>query len=267
MLEFDGSWRYDPPPDGEYRNSTIPQDAVPDFLRLITQIGIQRNQWDTLEHFKRTFSGAAGTTSVRSSSEGWAATDLSVAMEEASANAPLFIEAFYDGCEGLRGEGIAVPDPRRINRILEDHQIGYIIDPPRLLLREQQTAPIAVPAGAQTLSEQANEMLQQSLHRSEQLLMQGQGREAVQEALWVLESVSTAFRDADSEGNTVGGRYFNEIVRNLRRAARGTTLDRVLAWCSALHGYLSSPTGGGVRHGLDLREGLQMDPHEARLFM
>jgi len=33
-----------------------------------------------------------------------------------------------------------------------------------------------------------------------------------------------------------------------------------------LHGYLSSPTGGGVRHGVDLREGLALQIDEARLY-
>jgi hypothetical protein len=31
-------------------------------------------------------------------------------------------------------------------------------------------------------------------------------------------------------------------------------LNQVLGWMTALHGYLSSPTGGGVRHGLDLND-------------
>jgi hypothetical protein len=32
-----------------------------------------------------------------------------------------------------------------------------------------------------------------------------------------------------------------------------------------LHGYLSSPTGGGVRHGADLKEGVALEVNEARL--
>lgn len=32
-----------------------------------------------------------------------------------------------------------------------------------------------------------------------------------------------------------------------------------------LHGYLSSPTGGGVRHGVDLNEGVALELNEARL--
>jgi hypothetical protein len=43
------------------------------------------------------------------------------------------------------------------------------------------------------------------------------GCPAVQEILWLLESVSTAFRDEDS----VTGKYFNEIVKELQMAGRG----------------------------------------------
>jgi hypothetical protein len=76
-----------------------------------------------------------------------------------------------------------------------------------------------------------------------------------------LESISTAFRD-----NTVTGRYFNEIVGELQTAGKGTPQAQILKWMTALHGYLSSPTGGRVRHGTDLKEGLAMEPHEARLY-
>jgi hypothetical protein len=44
------------------------------------------------------------------------------------------------------------------------------------------------------------------------------------------------------------------------------TLDFALNGITQLHGYLSSPTGGGVRHGLDCVEGIPMNSGEARLF-
>jgi hypothetical protein len=40
----------------------------------------------------------------------------------------------------------------------------------------------------------------------------------------------------------------------------------LIVWIEALHGYLSSPTGGGVRHGADLSGDLVIDPNEARLY-
>lgn len=52
----------------------------------------------------------------------------------------------------------------------------------------------------------------------------------------------------------------------MRRIAKGSTLERVLEWVTNVHGYLSSPTGGGVRHGLDLNAGVLIGANEARLF-
>ena len=49
-------------------------------------------------------------------------------------------------------------------------------------------------------------------------------------------------------------KYFNEIVAELRASSRGTPRAEILRWLKMLHGYLSSPTGGGVRHGVDLAE-------------
>lgn len=43
-------------------------------------------------------------------------------------------------------------------------------------------------------------------------------------------------------------------------------MEHILGWIMTLHGYLSSPTGGGIRHGLDLREGLAVQAGEARLY-
>jgi hypothetical protein len=34
----------------------------------------------------------------------------------------------------------------------------------------------------------------------------------------------------------------------------------------ALHHYLSSPQGGGIRHGQDLQEGIPLSSNDARLY-
>ena len=98
------------------------------------------------------------------------------------------------------------------------------------------------------------------------MLSAGRGREAVQETLWLLETVATAFRGAETATGTVEGKYFNDIVKQLRRLHPASTLDLVLRWATEVHGYLSSPTGGGVRHGLDLNAGVELSLSEARLF-
>jgi hypothetical protein len=203
-----------------------------------------------------------------SSSESWAETDLASVMSTAAENAPLFLEAFFGACEEYRAAGVGTPDVALLNQLCEKHEIGYVIRPPELILRESDTlsaTSIDVSRSA-TLAERANEVLQESLERAERLLAEERPREAVQETLWVLESLTTAFRGIEAAGESVQGKYFNEIVRDLRRVTKGSSLERVLEWIMALHGYLSSPTGGGVRHGMDLNTGIAIGPGEGRLF-
>lgn len=259
MLNFEQSWRFDSP-------GPIAPGVEWGFLELIGKIASQGGRQNILEHFKSYFANAAGIASYRSSNESWAETDLESILGHAAENAPLFIEAFYDGCEALGSSGeIAVPGVARINRVLAENAAGYEIEPPNLVARGPQAA-VPVPARPPSLNEQAQELIQKSLKDSEQLLSEGRHRQAVQEILWLLETVSTAFQGIDTGVGTVEGKYFNRIAQDLRRNHRGQTLEQVLAWMTAVHGYLSSPTGGGVRHGTSLSAAVTIEPNEARLF-
>lgn len=260
MLKFNSAWRFDSP--GEIQNG-----VVNDFFHLITKVAAQGNRQGILEHFKSYFAVAAGFTANQSSSASWAESDLNNYMNHAAENVPLFIEAFYDACEALQRNypEIAVPDVTRINRILGEHEVGYIIHPPDLICRDAQE-PILVQERMASLDEQAQETIQQSLKQSEQLLLEGRDRQAVQEILWLLETISTAFQGLDTGAGTVEGKYFNKIADALGRHHKGQILEQVLSWIRNLHGYLSSPTGGGIRHGVDLKAGILIQPNEARLF-
>ncbi len=262
-LRFNGQWRFSPPPDGYYFNSTIPTAAVWEFVELIKKLSNQGDdRWETFEHFKRAF-GVSG----RSSSEGWAEYDLERAMDQCAENAPAFIEQLFNGLEQLRNvSGWFVPDEAFLNAVLAKHRIGYEIRSPDLVAREDgaRTIPVVVPEPS--MAEQARGRIQRSLSRAEELLLQSRPREAVQESLWLLESVATAFRGLKTESGRVEGSYFNQLVRDLRSKKTGTTLEQVLTWVSAMHGYLSSPTGGGVRHGSDLKSGIELDQAQGQLF-
>lgn len=272
MLNFDRAWRRSPPPDGRFTNQRIPSPAFDAYFGLILRLTMQGSKQAILESFKRVFAAAAGESYYRSSGAGWAETDLRRSMESLDAKPPLFLEALWQGFQVLNRDSDSYPDlhyvpaAAELNEIAEDHRIGYWIEPPNLLLREDNGFVVEVEARPTTLRDQAIEQIETSLYRSQELLQEGNGREAVQEALWLLETISTAFRGVETAEGTVSGRYFNSIARELRRFASGTTLDRVLEWVTSLHGYLSSPTGGGVRHGADLREGVPLGPSEARLY-
>ena len=259
-LVFDASWRFEAPP-GE-----VPDKLINEFSRLIAQIGTLRPGQATLEHFKKYFAAAAGTTSSRSSSPGWARSDLDSYMQQASLNVPLFIEAFFDACEAFQQKGVAVPEVGLINRLIAESEVPYRIDPPALVSTGQGVAPVAVQHSKPSLDKQALEVLQNAISTSEQLLAEGKSRQAVQEILWVLETIATAFRGLETNTGTVQGKYFNKIVADLKSQKKGTHMHQVLSWIMTLHGYLSSPTGGGIRHGADLRALQSLKLHEARLF-
>ena len=267
VLKFNGAWRFDAPEDGKFVNKTMPGGALDEFLGMISKIATQGSRQGVLEHFKGHYCAAVGTAHFRSSSESWAETDLTNMMNSAADNAPLFIEAFFDACEGLRKRDMDwfLPDAVMINTILRKHNVGYEVRPPDLILREHATV-IPVPERPSTLAEQAIEVLQTSLARSEELLSQGRPREAVQEILWLLETTTTAFRGIETDTGSIQGKYFNQIVRDLHAKGGSKTLERVLEWLTSVHGYLSSPAGGGVRHGLDLNEGVEINRNEAQLF-
>lgn len=219
-----------------------------------------------IEHFKGYFAGAIGASHNWSSSESWAETDLQESMLAAAENPPLFLEAFWLACESANQEfGVSTPDVEHVNDICREFDVAFVVRPPGIEAALAIGPPVPTEPTPPTLSESAAAAWQSCRQRSEQLLSDGRPREAVQEMLWILESLSTAFRGLPTPVGEVKGKYFNRIVAELRSAHRGTTLDRVGEWCESLHGYLSSPTGGGVRHGLDIMSGTPITAAEGRL--
>lgn len=253
MLKFDESWRFKSP-------GSIPQGVVSDFHHLIKRIASQGDVWGAIEQFKMRFGGNS-----ESSSLDWAWSDLSRLMNSSADNAPVFIEAFWDSCEDLKQAGLNVPDVQLINSILAQHEAGYEIRPPDLIATRAYAA-ICVPRQAQSLDEQGRTLIEECLAESERLLDADQGRRAVQEILFLLESITTAFRGVGDDTTTIQGKYFGPIISDMKRRKRGRAQENILKWIETLHGYLSSPTGGGVRHGIDLKEGIAIQPHEARLY-
>lgn len=257
-MKMEGAWRFDSP-------GALPREAVIEFDTLVGKVAAQGNRWAILEHYKRYFAGACGSTANRSSSESWAESDLNNLIWQAADNAPLFIEAFYEGCEALRGDDFTLPEVGRINRILADHQAGFEIRLPAIVAVGIHQ-PIPVPERYQSLDEQAQDLVQQSFRDSERLLSEGHPRQAVQEILWLMESVLIAFKGLSAGETTIEAKYFNKIAIELRTKMKGQTIEQVLTWLTTLHGYLSSPTGGGVRHGVDLKSGITINADEGRLY-
>jgi hypothetical protein len=262
MLQFASKWRVTPPTDGSLRTSAITSEAVDDIYSVIETMAAgapQGEGWNVIEHYKGFFANAGGGYGGRSSSWDFAEYDLRQRMGEAASNAPKFIEAFHDGSQSARTRWttILVPDCEFINAVLEKHDIGYVVDPPHLKLRQ---AASLVSVSPSSLLDTAHRELRDADSRSHQLLAEGRPREAVQNSLFLLESVTTAFNNIG-----VRGSYFTEIIKRLKIEKSGTILSNVLGWVTQLHGFLSAPKGGGVRHGIDLARD-PIEHHEAELF-
>jgi hypothetical protein len=247
----------------------VPKAAVDEFIELLTKIAPHTNDRQrVLEHFKSCFCRAIHIPHHWSSGLYFVEHDLRNRMDRAASNPALFLEALYDSIETVRVEGkYHVPPLDRINEICRQHELGYEIQPPNLVECQHDGIAVPKPSMPRTLTEEAAQILNESMDRAEQLLEENRPREAVQEMLWMLESLATAFRGTAIQSGEVRGKYFNEIAKELRASAPDATLQRVIEWLVQLHGYLSSPTGGGVRHGRDLQRGTPISNSDGRLFV
>lgn len=278
MLKYPQHWRIDPPSDGEWLTERVPQEACDEFVRCIYRVAKHRTEIetekDTIEKYKQAFSESIGTDYFPSSSLSWARSDLGYLIEEAASNPPLFIEAFWDGSQVLRStdqrrveDTFYIPDADLVNRICEKHKMGYRLDPPSLELKNETQGLIAPEEEHVSLERKARKIVFESLGRAEELLLKDRRREAVQESLWLLESISTVFEGQEIGDKQIEGKYFNEILEELYHSQRDRIFSQAIKWVQGIHGYLSSPTGGGVRHGTDLKESIELNPTEARLLV
>ena len=255
MLQMPSEWVFGSPVQ-------LAPEAVAEFFDLAVKIADQGQSWPILEQFKSAFGVAS-----RSSSASWALNDLSDAMDAAAENAPTFISSFWQGVVrvGERNPSHPLPKEHVLNIILLRHGLPYEVQPPALVLRSGPSSPVvSVPEAS--VGDKAKALIEAALAQADMFLLENKPRQAVQEVLWLLETVSTAFAGQEYGGGTVEGKYFNEIVRDLRKHNHGSVLAQAGAWMTTLHGFLSSPSGGGVRHGTHLATGRDMKLHEATLF-
>lgn len=260
MLKFEDSWRFN-------AVEKISREVHNKYYEAISKI--TRGEQKLIEHFKRYFAGAAGITSGWSSNSSWADSDLQNYMDSASVNAPLFIEAFYDACKDLKekDESIPVPDVKWMNGVLSGASTNYYIEPPYLQKIGSDHIVSLSPDVPLSFEEQARETIHSSLSEIDKLFSEGRHRQAVQEALWLLETVLTAFKGMEIDDSTpIRGKYFNTIIGELKGKKKGQSLDQIIRWLEAMHGYLSSPSGGMVRHGADIAGEIYISESEALLY-
>ncbi|AFY66645.1 hypothetical protein [Geitlerinema sp. PCC 7407] len=265
-LRYPSAWRF-----SRLQEEAISDSAIADFHNLIGLIGAQGNTQLVLSCFKGFLANATGSTKHLKSSRDWIETEVLEEevlsyMRKLALHPPLFLEAFHDACQSFYNTQYDVPDVELINNICCEHGINYQIVPPELKRLDKRQEVISVIDASQKFAESSVQLLEKSLERAEQLLEEKRPREAVQETLWLLESIATAFKGTSLVSGTIKTNYFNKIAKELQTAYPGTTLKFVLDGACQLHGYLSSPTGGGVRHGIDLTDGKPLTLAEGYLF-
>ncbi|MFM0239678.1 hypothetical protein [Paraburkholderia phytofirmans] len=251
MLQYDASWRFQSP-------GPMSLDIVEDvFTQVLLKVAAQGDRKTFYEAFKRRFAQSSGRTANTSSSESWAESDLRDYMHHAADNAATFVDSLHDCLLDAQriNPNVGVPPWTYVNTLLAPS--GYAVAPPNLIVGTPAQS-INVMAAVGSLDTQARETIQRSLKESENLLSSGKYRLAVQEILWLLETVSTAFEGTEHVEGTVTGKYFNRIVGDLKRYNKGRVLSEVATWMERLHGYLSSPTGGGVGHGAVLGDSYEI---------
>jgi hypothetical protein len=265
-LNFDIAWELTPPQDGTYINSKVPSDALDQFFGIMKKTANRTDDPEEVYYIIRAeFSEAMGHPVYRSTSMYFAPDDARTAMERATENAPIFISAFYAACKKIKKQfgTKTAPGVPVINQLLTVHRLGYTIEPPNLVLRDQVEV---IPVRASAVLEQAQARFRDAIERSQRLLEENNGDEAVAQIWWLLESIVLSFAGRKINGQEIAGTYFNEVAKSLKRAAGDAAVMGVTSrWLESLQSYLSGPAEAGIRHGRHLHlEGLRK--HEAELF-
>lgn len=159
---------------------------------------------EILETFKKYFAPIAGESYSQSTSSAWATRDLERLMLEAGDNAPLFIATLHRACDEVRQLGAMVPDVDALNRVLLTHEAGFVISPPRIVRSDTETS--GLPVRSPSVHEQKNALIATSLEESQRLLQEGRNRQAILKVLWLMETVSTAFKGTATASGSVEGK-------------------------------------------------------------
>ncbi len=268
MLNFNPQWRLQPPMNDGLHHGEIPGEAVEEFIQLIRAIALGERRKATWEHFKRRFSGPARREFWASTNSDYAEQDGAEYIRSSAQNPLIFIEAFYDAWTELSQQHPQqIPEiVEPINSIFARFGIGYRLAPPYLEVVGQPPPLLLVALPEVTIEESARDVIRTSLDRAANLLGQGEDRAAVMESLWLLDSVTTVFSGLDLPNGRIDGVYFTTIARDLRRLNVAGPFSHAIRWMESMYGYLSSPGGGQIRHGMNLSDELHLNRNEARLY-
>lgn len=250
-ITFPKEWGFEPPRNTEeWYLEEVSVEAAREIEGIIHQIANSpESAKGTLEKFGRAFSASVGGNYLNSSDVGWAGTDLNTYLMDARSNPPKFLRTFVDALNSVRDERTDqdIPELPHLNTILETHRLGYIIQPDgRLTLRADYIGEVdtEVPALVKARAE-----LESSWEKANGLLVRGKPREALEAIWWVVESMTADFSGTSVAGVPVRGTYFNDVMKDIKKAYPGTVRHRALSLLEQIQHWLSDPKQLGIRHG------------------
>ncbi len=152
-----------------------------------------------------------------------------------------------------------------MNRVLSEQNTGFVIQPPNLISQDAQEL-INVSEEPLSLDQQAQEIIQQALAQSEKLCLKDMIGQPSRKFYGFSKLSPLPFRGSiltwgPFRGNTSirSPMIYEGSIEEVRwrRFLTGSRLYTVIC---------PRPTGGGIRHGTDLKAGIATQPNEARLF-
>lgn len=125
-LKFPVEWKFD---DFPHKIPDAAKNAFTELIGIIVE-GVPRPQ-EVYEAFKSAYGYTSWSTDAS-----WAETDMHRAMSSVKDNAARYVACFFAGMETIQNAGMDVPGVNRLNRILSEHDVPLMIEPPFLKMRE-----------------------------------------------------------------------------------------------------------------------------------
>jgi serine/threonine protein kinase len=137
-LEYPAEWKF------EGVGFPMPRGAVSAFRDML--LSVAEGSHPALEDFKVAFGG-----STWSSAYDWAITDLTGLIDSRGDNAALFLDSVWKCLGEATTRNLRIPSPSYINKILSDHSVPFLIEPPHLRLSTDRALIVATEADASSV--------------------------------------------------------------------------------------------------------------------
>ena len=120
-LEYPAEWKFEP------LGIQVSLPAHQAFEELVRLIAKGQSAYDVYQTFKKHFGDQSQSTNAS-----WALTDMERVMGRSVGDAVNYVAQFWSAMEELHEKGVPIPETRILNRILAEHAVPLVIEPPVL---------------------------------------------------------------------------------------------------------------------------------------